>query len=157
MDKIDLLNQVAAFHQTFNHPILEVPQIPSKERCKLRVALIVEELEELKAAIEKEDLVEIADAFCDIQYVLSGAILEFGLGDKFGALFNEVQRSNLSKACNSEEEAKKTVDYYQRERNTEAYYEEHNGKYLVYRKKDNKTLKSINYSSVDLKSILERK
>jgi predicted HAD superfamily Cof-like phosphohydrolase len=41
--------------------------------------------------------VEIADALCDLQYVLSGAILEFGFGGKFKSLFEEVHRSNMSK------------------------------------------------------------
>ena len=88
MEKIDSLNQVAEFHRTFNAPILENPQIPSAERCKLRIALLQEELNELKQAIEDQDIVEIADALCDLQYVLSGAVLEFGLGEKFVDLFN---------------------------------------------------------------------
>ena len=156
MDKIDPLNQVGDFHRTFQHPILSDPQIPSEDRCKLRVSLIAEELEELKEAIKDNDIVEVADALCDIQYVLSGAVLEFGLGEKFKELFEEVQRSNMSKACDTEEEAQKTVEYYRKERDTEGYYEERDGKFLVFRKGDNKTLKSINYSPADLKSILER-
>lgn len=154
MDKIDSLNQVAEFHKTFGHPILEKPGIPDEERCKLRVSLIAEELEELEDAIADKDIVEIADALCDIQYVLSGAILEFGLGKKFKSLFDEVQRSNMSKACATEEEAKETVEFYKVEKDTEAYYEKKDGKYLVYRKDDNKTLKSVNYSPADLDSIL---
>ncbi|NQW26751.1 MAG: nucleoside triphosphate pyrophosphohydrolase family protein [Flammeovirgaceae bacterium] len=154
MDKIDPLNQVALFHQTFKHPILEKPEIPTKERCSLRVSLITEELEEFQEAINNNDLVEIADALCDIQYVLSGAILEFGMGEKFPALFNEVQRSNMSKACNTEEEARATVAYYETNKQTNCYYKEVSGKYLVYRKEDNKILKSINYSPADLKGIL---
>lgn len=156
MDKIDPLNQVAEFHRTFQHPILDTPQIPSEDRCKLRISLIAEELEELQDAIKENDIVEIADALCDIQYVLSGAILEFGLGDKFKELFEEVQRSNMSKACDSEQEAKDTVEHYQNERDTEAYYEQRDGHWLVYRVGDNKTLKSINYSPADLKSILNK-
>ena len=156
MDKIDPLNQVAEFHHTFKHPILHEPQIPSEERCKLRVSLIAEELEELQQAIKDKDIVEIADALCDIQYVLSGAVLEFGLGNKFKELFEEVQRSNMSKACSTEDEAKATAQHYQNERDTEAYYEKRDGKWLVFRKGDNKTLKSINYSPADLKSILGR-
>jgi predicted HAD superfamily Cof-like phosphohydrolase len=154
MDKIDSLNQVAEFHTTFRHPILETPQIPSEDRCKLRVSLIAEELKELEEAIQQNDLVEVADALCDIQYVLSGAILEFGMGEKFKTLFDEVQRSNMSKACISAEEAQATVDHYKNEKDTDAYYEERDGKFLVYRKGDNKTLKSINYSPADLKSLL---
>lgn len=155
MDKIDSLNQVAEFHKTFKHPILNEPQIPSKERCALRVSLIAEELKELEQAIQDQDLVEVADALCDIQYVLSGAVLEFGLGEKFVTLFNEVQRSNMSKACLTEEEAKATVEHYRSQKDTESYYVEEDGKFLVYRKGDNKTLKSINYSPADLKGIIE--
>ena len=92
MDKIDSLNQVAEFHKVFKHPIVASPAIPAKERCELRVSLIAEELKELEQAIKDNDLVEVADALCDIQYVLSGAVLEFGLGEKFVELFNEVQR-----------------------------------------------------------------
>jgi predicted Zn-dependent protease len=73
MQKLDSLNQVAQFHQTFGAPILAEPTIPSKERCGLRVSLLAEELDELKEAIAANDLVEIADALCDLQYVLSGA------------------------------------------------------------------------------------
>ena len=82
-EKIDSLNQVADFHRTFKHPILPDPSIPSADRCRLRVELISEELKELEEAIQQKDLVEIADALCDIQYVLSGAVLEFGLAGKF--------------------------------------------------------------------------
>lgn len=156
MKPIDPLNQVAAFHRTFKHPILETPQIPAKERCELRVSLIAEELDELRDAIRDKDIVEVADALCDIQYVLSGAILEFGLGDKFADLFNEVQRSNMSKACTTQEEAEATVAYYNKKDGTKAYYREEDGKYLVYRVGDNKTLKSINYSPADLKGMLEK-
>jgi len=156
MDKLDSLNQVAEFHKTFHHPIEPKPTIPDDKRCRLRVELISEELKELEHAIADQDLVEIADALCDIQYVLSGAVLEFGLGEKFKQLFDEVQRSNMSKSCQTEEEAQKTVEYYQKKKNTDCYYKESDGHFLVYRKEDNKTLKSINYSPADLKSILNR-
>lgn len=156
MEKIDSLNQVAEFHQTFKHPVLEHPTIPSEDRCKLRVELIREELKELQEAIEDNDMVEIADALCDIQYVLSGAVLEFGLGKKFVDLFNEVQRSNMSKACINEDEAKATLAHYKRKDGTEGYYKEESGKFLVFREGDHKTLKSINYSPADLSSILDK-
>lgn len=154
MKKIDSLSQVAEFHRTFQHPVLNTPQIPSEERCKLRVSLIAEELKELEEAIRDNNIVEVADALCDIQYVLSGAVLEFGLGEKFVDLFNEVQRSNMSKACNSLEEALLTIEHYLAKDGTEAYYKEIDGKFLVFRKADNKTLKSVNYSPAKLESIL---
>jgi len=154
MQNPDSLNLVAEFHQTFKHPILSQPTIPSEDRCKLRVALIAEELKELETAIADKDIVEVADALCDIQYVLSGAILEFGLGEKFKALFDEVQRSNMSKTCGSEKEAMDTIAFYKAKDNTECYYREEGGRWLVYRKADNKTIKSINYSPADLEKVL---
>ena len=92
MEKLDALNQVAEFHRTFRHPIEPRPLIPAEQRCRLRVALLAEELKELEKAIENQDIVEVADALCDLQYVLSGAVLEFGLGEHFKTLFDEVQR-----------------------------------------------------------------
>lgn len=156
MDKLDALNQVAKFHKTFKHPVLSEPTIPSEKRCNLRVELLSEELKELQEAIDDKDMVEIADALCDIQYVLSGAVLEFGLGDKFRELFDEVQRSNMSKTCATLEEAEATMAHYKATKGVESYCEKSGDAYLVFRKPDNKTLKSINYSPADLKSILER-
>ena len=148
------LELVADFHRTFKHPILNAPAIPSENRCKLRVTLIAEELKEFEEAIQQNDIVGVADALADIQYVLSGAILEFGLAGKFKSLFEEVQRSNMSKACDSEEDAIKTVEYYKKKDGTECYYKQEGFKWLVYRTSDNKTLKSINYSPANLKSII---
>jgi len=147
---------VADFHETFKHPVLATPSIPGADRCNLRVALIAEELKELEAAIQARDIVEVADALCDIQYVLSGAILEFGLADKFKELFEEVQRSNMSKACSTEEEARQTVEHYIKKDATECYYRQEGAKWLVYRKSDNKTIKSVGYSPANLKQILDR-
>jgi predicted HAD superfamily Cof-like phosphohydrolase len=147
------LSEVAKFHELFNHPILEKPNIPSAKRCNLRVELIQEELNELQQAIIDNDIIEVADALCDIQYVLAGAVLEFGLKEKFADLFDEVQRSNMSKACETIEDAEATLEHYA-QLGTEAYYKPQDGMYLVYRKDDNKTLKSINYSPADLKKIL---
>lgn len=154
MTSPDSLNAVAEFHRTFHAPVLDSPTIPSDARCGLRISLLAEELDELRQAIAEENLVEIADALCDLQYVLSGAVLEFGLGDKFHALFNEVQRSNMSKACATVEEAEATVAQYTA-KGVACHYVESDGKYLVYRDADHKTLKSVNYSPADLASIIQ--
>jgi hypothetical protein len=87
--------------------------------------------------------------------VLSGAVLEFGLGEKFNALFEEVQRSNMSKACSSEAEAQETVAYYKSRDNTECYYLKEGDKWLVYRKADNKTIKAKGYSPANLEPIIK--
>lgn len=156
MQQPDALNLVAEFHKTFKHPIQPEPMIPEENRCKLRVALLAEELKEMEVAILENDLVGVADALCDLQYVLSGAILEFGLGDKFKAMFEEVQRSNMSKACHSEAEALQTVEHYKQKDGTECYFKKEGNKWLVYRTSDNKTIKSINYSPANLEGVLSK-
>jgi predicted HAD superfamily Cof-like phosphohydrolase len=148
------LNKVTEFHKAFEAPILGDPEIPSDERCQLRVSLLQEELDELKQAIENKDIVEIADALCDLQYVLSGAVLEFGLQYKFDELFDEVQRSNMSKACNSIQESLLTISHYKKKDGTESMYKRVGDKWVVNRISDNKVLKSINYSPADLKKII---
>jgi len=153
MKEVNALSGVIQFHEVFKHPIQKTPIIPDKKRCDLRVELIQEELNELQQAIIDNDMIEVADALCDIQYVLAGAVLEFGLGNKFSELFNEVQRSNMSKACDTQQEAKETVAFYAKQ-GVEAHIAPSDYKYLIYRKSDNKTLKSINYSPADLKKIL---
>jgi Phosphoribosyl-ATP pyrophosphohydrolase len=156
MQQPDSLQMVSEFHRTFKHPILTSPAIPDEKRCRLRVDLISEELRELEVAIRDRNIVEVADALCDIQYVLSGAILEFGLGGKFKALFEEVQRSNMSKACTSEAEAIRTIEFYRAKDGTECYYVKEGDKWLVYRTSDNKTIKSVGYSPADLGGVLKK-
>ena len=148
------LKDVAAFHKLFKAPIVERPAIPDAKRSRLRVSLIQEELNELKEAIKQNDIVEIADALADIQYVLAGAVHEFGMGSKFADLFDEVQRSNMSKACSTREEAEATVAHYAA-KDQPARIEEVDGKWLVYRIADSKVLKSVNYSPADLRPILD--
>lgn len=155
MEDLQALSQVAEFHKTFKHPILEQATIPTKERCQLRIDLIAEELKELQEAVNDNNMVEVADALCDLQYVLAGAVLEFGLGDKFKTLFDEVHRSNMSKACKTVEEANDTIAHYKNNSNVSAYHKEIDGLFLVYREGDHKTLKSINYSPADLKGLLK--
>jgi predicted HAD superfamily Cof-like phosphohydrolase len=149
------LNKVREFHRVFGAPVLSKPLIP-KDRAQLRIDLIEEELNELKEAIKDNDIVEVADAFADIQYVLSGAILEFGMGNLFEELFNEVHRSNMSKACDNLYEARETKKQYELLKATPCYINfGPNGGYLVKRVSDEKILKSINYSPANLAGILE--
>lgn len=153
---MNYIKTVAEFHEVFQHPILLTPQIPDQQRCELRVNLLTEELKEFIVAINNKDIVEVADALADLQYVLSGAILEFGLADKFEAIFQEVHRSNISKSCDTFDEARRTVIHYRHELDTSSNIVENNNKWLVYRNSDKKTLKSINYSPADIKSIIDQ-
>ena len=149
------LNDVAAFHRTFHLPILESPAIPGEDRCALRINLLQEELDELKDAIRDNDLTAIADALSDLQYVLSGAILEFGLGEKFKDLFEEVQRSNMSKVCEDYAAAEETLAFYMEKDGTQGFIKESHHGFLVYRTADKKVLKSVSYSPADLDRILK--
>ena len=154
MKSPESLASVAEFHRTFRLPVLDTPTIPGPDRCALRLNLLEEELNELREAIADGDLVEVADALADLQYVLSGAVLEFGLGDKFKALFDEVHRSNMSKTCKSPEEAEATLTHY-RTLDQEGRVEHRGEHYLVYRNSDNKVLKNVNYSPADLAAQLK--
>lgn len=148
----EALTSVAEFHDTFGMPVVEKPGIPDKKRCALRISLLQEELDELKEALEDRDIIETADALADLQYVLSGAILEFGLADSFKDIFDEVQRSNMSKTCKSIEEAEATQKYYLETKGTESIIEQKGDEFLVYRKADHKVLKSVKYSPADIGS-----
>ena len=88
-------DKVGIFMKTFGQEVKNQPAFSSEKINKLRYDLIEEELAELKDAIEKKDLLEVADALTDILYVTYGAGHAFGIDlDK---CFEEVQNSNMSK------------------------------------------------------------
>lgn len=91
------LDRVKIFHETYGLPVKGVPDISDDKTNILRVGLLEEEVQELKEALEAGDIVEVLDALTDIQYVLDGAYLSFGLSHLKEVAFAEVQRSNLSK------------------------------------------------------------
>ena len=87
--------RVRKFMETFGQEIKEKAQFPNEKITSLRHDLIKEELDELKEAIENNDIKEVADALTDILYVTYGAGHAFGINlDK---CFEEVQNSNMSK------------------------------------------------------------
>ncbi len=86
---------VRIFMETFGQEVKKKAEFPSEKITSLRYDLINEELEELKEAISKRDIKEVADALTDILYVTYGAGHAFGINlDK---CFKEVQNSNMSK------------------------------------------------------------
>ena len=88
-------NKVKTFMETFGQEVKNNPSFSTDKINKLRYDLIKEELEELKAAMETKNLLEVADALTDILYVTYGAGHAFGINlDK---CFEEVQNSNMSK------------------------------------------------------------
>jgi len=88
-------DKVGIFMKTFGQEVKNHPAFSSEKINILRYDLIKEELAELKDAMEKKDLLEVADALTDILYVTYGAGHAFGINlDK---CFEEVQNSNMSK------------------------------------------------------------
>jgi hypothetical protein len=95
--------------------------------------------------------VEVLDALCDITYVsLGNGVMLHGLKNKIWPAYQEVQASNMSKACKTEKEAKETVTQRSKEQGEECHYEKVGDKYVVYRSRDRKVMKSINYFRPDL-------
>jgi predicted HAD superfamily Cof-like phosphohydrolase len=88
-------NKVGIFMKTFGQEVKNKPSFSSDKINKLRIDLILEELNELTEAMKNKDLLEVADALTDILYVTYGAGHAFGINlDK---CFDEVQNSNMSK------------------------------------------------------------
>ncbi|MDC2997689.1 nucleoside triphosphate pyrophosphohydrolase family protein [Candidatus Pelagibacter sp.] len=90
--------KVGTFMKTFGQEVKSKPSLSTDKINNLRLSLIKEELDELKDAIHKKDLVEVADALTDILYVTYGAGHAFGIN--LDRCFDEVQNSNMSKLDN---------------------------------------------------------
>ncbi|MBU2996887.1 nucleoside triphosphate pyrophosphohydrolase family protein [Cellulophaga baltica] len=123
------LDAVALFHETFGMGVPRVMKADIGSRKNLlRYNLMAEENQEYLDAAENNDMVEVADALGDMLYILCGTILEHGMEYKIEEVFDEIQRSNMSKL-------------------------DADGK-PIYRE-DGKILKGPNYFKPNIKSILE--
>lgn len=122
------IKAVRDFHEAFGLGIEQSPVAKlSMQKLKLRFDLMAEENEEYLEAAQNDDLIEVADALGDMLYILCGTILEHGMQHKIEEVFNEIQRSNMSKLGE-------------------------NGK-PIYRA-DGKVMKGPNYFKPDIESIL---
>jgi hypothetical protein len=132
------------------------PNIPEEKEWMFVYNFILEELEEYKHACETGNIVEVLDALCDITYVSlgNGAMLH-GLKNKVWPAYQEVQASNLSKACTSEEDAQATVEARSKEQGEPCHYEKVGSYYIVYRTRDKKVMKNIKYFRPDLTQFLK--
>ena len=148
---IPFVSEVEEFNAVMGKPNNYNPVIPDEKEWMFVYNFILEELEEYKHACQTGNIVEVLDALCDITYVSlgNGAMLH-GLKDKVWPAYQEVQASNLSKACTSEEEAQDTIRVRSAEQKEECHYEKVGQYYIVYRTRDRKVMKSINYFKPDL-------
>ena len=149
---VPFVDEVEIFNEAFGKPNNYVPTIPSDTKLTdFVVNFIKEETDELAEAIENGDIVEVLDAICDLLYVAVGnATMVFGLKDKLVPAYKEVQASNMSKSCGSIAEAEATVEARSKEHG-ECYFRKVGSRYVVYRKRDDKVMKSINYFAPNLK------
>jgi predicted HAD superfamily Cof-like phosphohydrolase len=149
---VPYISEVEKFNATMGKPNNYVPTIPNEKEWMFVYNFILEELEEYKHACETGNIVEVLDALCDITYVSlgNGAMLH-GLKDKIEDAYAEVQASNISKACKDEEEAKQTVKIRAEEQNEPCHYEKVGDYWIVYRSRDRKVMKNINYFKPNLK------
>lgn len=153
MKKVPFISEVETFNKTMgkSYQNRDIPTI-NDEDADFVINFIQEELDELKEAVAERDIVGIFDALLDITYVgLGNGALVFGLNDKIEAGYAEVQASNMSKSCESIEEAEETVRVRSEQQGEPCHYEQVGDRYVVYRTRDNKVMKSINYFAPDLK------
>ena len=149
---VPFVSEVETFNETFGKTNNYEPTIPSEKEWRFVYDFILEELQEYKEACERGDIVEILDALCDIAYVSIGnGTMLHGLKSKIWPAYQEVQASNMSKACETEKEAMETVRVRAKEQGEECYFEKvAEGRYIVYRKRDKKVMKSVKYFRPDL-------
>lgn len=151
---IPFLEDIHTFNTTFHKPESEVPVIPQNYQFILDT--IQEEKDELEEAFKQGNITEVADALADLLYFVGNGILATGLADRFQNIWGEVQASNMSKVCRTEEEAKKSVEYMQNLKGTEYYYkqwldEKGESYWIVYRKSDDKAGKCYKWFEPNLK------
>ena len=150
--EVPFVDEVQEFNQTFGKPNNYEPTIPEKKEWMFVYDFIQEELAEYKEACERGDIVEILDALCDITYVsLGNGTMLHGLKGKIWKAYQEVQASNMSKACKTEEEAIETAKSEAARVGEDTHYEQVGEYWVVYRSRDRKVLKSINYFRPNLK------
>jgi predicted HAD superfamily Cof-like phosphohydrolase len=148
---VPFVSEVEEFNAIMGKPNNYNPVIPDEKEWMFVYNFILEELEEYKHACETGNIVEVLDALCDITYVSlgNGAMLH-GLKNKVWPAYQEVQASNLSKACSSEEDAQATVEARTKEQGEPCHYEKVGSYYIVYRTRDKKVMKNIKYFRPDL-------
>ena len=148
---VPFVNEVEEFNETFGKPNNYEPTIPEKKEWMFVYDFIQEELAEYKEACEKGDIVEVLDALCDIAYVsLGNGTMLHGLKGHIWKAYQEVQASNMSKSCVDEAEAELTVTQRAKEQGEDCHWEKIRNRYVVYRTRDRKVMKSINYFRPDL-------
>lgn len=154
---IPFISEVEEFNIAMGKPEANnyIPTLSTQKSQDFIYNFITEELNEYLDACINNDLIGIADALGDIIYVLCNGILVHGLGDRFENIYNEIQNSNMSKLCETEEIAQQTIKFHEPKQG-ECYYGKVKDHWVVYRKSDKKVMKSINHKSPNLKQFFTK-
>jgi hypothetical protein len=153
---VPFVSEVEEFNKTFNKPNNYTPTVPDRAEWEFVYNFVLEELEEYRQACEAGDIVGVLDALADITYVsLGNGTMLHGLKNYIQAAYAEVQASNMSKSCKTLEEAEETVKLRSEQQGEPCHYEPVDNVYVVYRSRDRKVMKSVNYFSPNLKEILQ--
>ena len=153
--------KVLEFNEQFGVTLHENPVLDIFDKdpklVEYRMNLIREEKRELEEAVKTKDFKETVDALADILYVVYG--MGASIGVDMDKAYDIVHESNMSKLCKNEDEAKATVDWYERNKETTGYdspkyRKSFDGKYyVVYNESTKKILKSINYKEANFNSL----
>lgn len=156
MESVPFVDEVEVFNRTMGKPNNYTPNIPDEKEWMFVYNFILEELEEYKEACQKGDIVGVLDALCDITYVsLGNGTMLHGLKGHIKDAYAEVQASNMSKVCKTEEEANLTIRVREQEQGTGCHYEKQGDYWVVYRTYDRKVMKSINYFKPNLEQFFK--
>jgi len=154
-------NKIQEFHKAFGLAITDKPQtdvFDNTALVRLRLGLIDEEVGELHQAVKDNNFTEVIDALTDILYVVYGAGASFGID--LDDAYDIVHKSNMTKLCNTEEEAQETVKWYKEQKDSpydspEYRLSDDEKYYIVFNKSTGKILKSINYTPANFSKMLK--
>lgn len=147
--------QIKELMLAMGQPVLSKPTVLTEERLNLRLRLTRSELKEFEDASIAGDKVEMLDGLIDRMVVLIGDFHECGMSHLLEPAFDEVHRSNMTKLCDTAEEAALTLLSLESQNPTEQYYYLPVGRhFVVYRKSDHKFQKSIKYEKPNLAPLL---
>lgn len=153
--------KVIEFNTSFGVPVKETLDKTvfdtNPKLVEYRMSLINEEVQELNEAVKNKDTKETIDALADILYVVYG--MGASLGIDLDKAYDIVHKSNMSKLCKTEEEAKETVEWYlknEKRYDSPKYRLSQDGKnYVVYNESTQKVLKNIHYKPADFSDMLK--
>lgn len=159
--KINIVDMVTVWLDRLGIEKPSQPTFMSPTEKELHINLVQEEVAELLTAVQNDDMTEICDGLFDSLWVITQIGMLHGIN--INQVIHEGMKSNMSKFCTSEQEAIDTVEAYHNGVHPDkmgvsisVYYEQKGDKWIVYRLKDDKVMKSINFKQPDFSQITDK-